>query len=154
MYDVQIKDLPRRRIAALAHTGPYDRIGDAFGRISTLLTEKEMWPKVGKMVGIYHDDPGEVAQENLRSHAGFELAKGARAAKGLEIVTLQAGRAAVLTLGGPYAEIPGAYHYLYRTWLPTVGEVHFGAPTYEIYLNSPMDTAPENLLTEICVPLK
>jgi AraC family transcriptional regulator len=25
---------------------------------------------------------------------------------------------------------------------------------FEVYLNSPMDTAPEDLVTEICLPLK
>jgi AraC family transcriptional regulator len=153
MYDVEIRNLPRRRIIGCAHTGPYPEIGAAYAKVSAVLDDKAFWPKVGNMVGIFYDDPGEVALEQLRSHAGFELAKGARAPKGLETVVLPAARAAVLTLGGPYVGLPTAYHYLYRTWLPALGEVPNDAPSYEVYLNSPMDTASEGLLTEICVPL-
>jgi hypothetical protein len=37
---------------------------------------------------------------------------------------------------------------------PGSGEEDADSPAFEVYLNSPMDTAPEDLLTEICLPLK
>jgi AraC family transcriptional regulator len=38
--------------------------------------------------------------------------------------------------------------------LPRSGREPADAAMFDIYLNSPMDTAPEDLLTEICLPLK
>jgi AraC family transcriptional regulator len=38
-------------------------------------------------------------------------------------------------------------------WLPASGESYGTTPMFEVYLNSPMDTAPDDLLTEICLPL-
>ncbi|MBC6408662.1 MAG: GyrI-like domain-containing protein, partial [Rhodobacteraceae bacterium] len=66
---------------------------------------------------------------------------------------LAGGRTAVLTYKGPYDGLEAPYRYLYGTWLAQVGAVPSGQPPYEIYLNSPEDTAPEDLLTAIHVPL-
>ena len=58
-----------------------------------------------------------------------------------------------MQIKGPYTLLPTAYDQIYGTWLPASGEVPSDYPSFEIYLNSPMDTAPEDLLTQICVPL-
>ena len=64
--------------------------------------------------------------------------------------------------GGDYAIIvhKGPYEGLAETW-QWIGEVAFhnlgrecrDQPPFENYLNNPADTAPEDLLTEICIPL-
>jgi AraC family transcriptional regulator len=70
-----------------------------------------------------------------------------------ERLTLAGGRVAVLTHRGPYGGIAAAWDALYR-WLEASGEVEADAPSYDRYLNGPEDTAPENLLTELCLPLR
>jgi AraC family transcriptional regulator len=60
----------------------------------------------------------------------------------------------VVTYKGPYSGLEAAYTALFGNWLPESGEEPADAPCYELYLNSPMDTAPEDLITEICLPLK
>jgi AraC family transcriptional regulator len=60
----------------------------------------------------------------------------------------------VLTFTGPYAGLPAAWDQLYAAWLPASGEEPADSPPFEVYLNSPMDTAQEALVTEICVPLR
>lgn len=56
---------------------------------------------------------------------------------------------AVMHCKGPYAGLKAAYDYLFGEWLPKSGE----DPSFEIYLNDPTDTALDDLLTDICVPL-
>ncbi len=60
----------------------------------------------------------------------------------------------MLTYKGPYAGISAAYHSLFGNWLPEAGEEPAEAPCCEIYLNNSREVAPEELLTEICLPLK
>jgi len=60
----------------------------------------------------------------------------------------------MLLHNGPYAELEKSYDWLYCNWLPQSGEQPADAPAYEEYLNSPQDTAPAELLTQICMPLK
>ena len=69
-------------------------------------------------------------------------------------MTLPAGRHAVLTFTGPYAGLQAAYDQLFGIWLPQSGETPADSPVFEVYLNSPMDTAPTDLVTEICLPLR
>ncbi len=43
---------------------------------------------------------------------------------------------------------------MYGVWLPESGEEPGDAPPHEVYLNAPQDTAPDDLLTDVVVPLK
>jgi AraC family transcriptional regulator len=54
---------------------------------------------------------------------------------------------------GPYSDMRAAYEWLYGTWLVQSGREAVDAPVFEEYLNSPKETAPSELLTEICLPL-
>ncbi len=47
-----------------------------------------------------------------------------------------------------------AYEWLYGEWLTQSGREPDDAPCLEVYLNNPRDTAPADLLTDICLPLK
>ena len=97
---------------------------------------------------------GATPAADLRSHAGLEVGSDTPLTAPLEEVRLPAGRHAVLTFKGPYAGLPAAYDQLFSTWLPGSGNEPADSPVFEVYLNSPMDTAPEDLITEICLPLK
>jgi AraC family transcriptional regulator len=153
MYPVTVRTEPARRIAAIPHKGPYMHINRAFEKLGASIAARGLFPQVGKMIGVYYDSPADVAAENLRSHAGFEVQPDTPIAPPLEVVTLPAGRYAVLTFKGPYAGLPAGYNQLLGDWLPKSDEPIADVPMFEIYLNTPMDTAPEDLLTEICLAL-
>lgn len=106
----------------------------------------------GGMVWVYYDAPSAVAGPDLRSHAGFEIGSGPIDPP-LKQVNLPAGRHAVLRFKGLYSGLPAADEQLYRNWLPGSGETPADSPVFEVYLNTPMDTPPDALLTEICLPL-
>jgi AraC family transcriptional regulator len=59
----------------------------------------------------------------------------------------------VLRFRGPYATMRAAYQWLYGEWLVQSGAQPADAPVFEEYLNSPRDTAPNDLLTDIHLPL-
>lgn len=153
MFDVTIRTEPARRLGGLSHRGSYMEIGKCFEAFSAICESRNLWPQVGAVLGIYYDNPDAVPEAELRSFAGGAFRDG-QLPDGMEEATLPGGRAAVLTFKGPYTEIKDAYDSLFGNWLPQSGEEPADAPCYEIYLNSPRDTAPEDLLTEICLPLK
>lgn len=154
MYPVEIREEPARRLAAMPHIGPYSEIGRAYDRLLAVAADRGLQDQMRGMVGVFHDDPYQVAPANLRSHAGMEVGPRIAVDQPLEKLSLVKGRHAVLRLTGPYAGLPAAYDYLYHVWLPGSGEVAAKGPSYERYLNSPMDTALQDLVTEICVPLQ
>lgn len=154
MYAVEIRVEPARRLAAMPHKGPYTEIGRAFEKLGAVLGARGLFAQAGRMVGVYYDDPSAVAAVDLSSHAGIEMPEDVALDAPLEVVRLPGGQHAVLRYQGPYSGLPAAYEQLYRNWLPQSGREPADSPVWELYLNSPMDTAPENLLTEICMPLQ
>ena len=154
MYPVIIRTDPARRLAAMPHKGPYPEINRAFEKLGATLGARGLYGQTGPMVGVYYDDPSATAAPDLRSHAGVEVGPDLPVSAPLQEVNLLAGRHAVLTFTGPYAGLPAAYDQLYSIWLPASGEDPADSPPFEIYRNSPMDTAQEALITEICLPLR
>lgn len=61
------------------------------------------------------------------------------------------GRSARVLHVGPYPQLAQAYEAI-TAWIELSGETPGSAP-YEVYLNDPRETAPEDLQTEVVWPL-
>ncbi|MBE1285601.1 MAG: helix-turn-helix domain-containing protein [Rhodobacteraceae bacterium] len=153
MHPITTRSEPARRLVGLPHRGSYMEIGKSFEAFGALCETRALWAQMGPMLAIYYDNPEEVAEAHLRSFAGGVF-HGDDVPQGMEEHTLPGGKTAVLTYKGPYSGIAAAYHTLYGNWLPQSGEEPAEQPCFEIYLNNPREVAPEDLLTEICMPLK
>lgn len=153
MYDVTIRDEPDRRLAVIGHKGSYMEIGKVFEKVGATVMARGLGPQLGPSIGLYYDDPDATPEADLRSAAGFEITGDAEIAAPLEETPLPGGKHAVLTHKGPYTGLKAAYGYLYGEWLEGSGEVPRDGPPFELYVNSPMDTAPDDLVTLICLPL-
>ncbi|WP_298849379.1 GyrI-like domain-containing protein [uncultured Ruegeria sp.] len=153
MHPITTRTEPARRVVALPHQGAYSKIGKSFEAFGALCESRKLWPQVGPVLALYFDSPDDVPEDQLRSFAGAEF-RGGVAPEGMEELSIPGGKTAVLTHKGPYSGIEAAYHSLFGNWLPESGEEPADKPSYEIYLNDPRETAPEDLLTEICLPLK
>jgi AraC family transcriptional regulator len=154
MYSVDIADQPARRLAAMPHTGPYPEIGAAFQKGAAIVSARGLWHAVRGGVAVYYDDPSATAPGALRSHAGFALEGETAVPEGMEEVRLPAGPAAVLHFRGPYSGLQAAYDFLYGVWLPQSGRETADAAPFEVYLNDPSEVPPEDLLTDIVVPIR
>ncbi|WP_122075793.1 GyrI-like domain-containing protein [Pseudophaeobacter sp. EL27] len=153
MHPVALREEPARRLVGLAHQGSYHLIGKRFESFGALCETRSLWPQMGPLTAIYYDDPDSIPETALRSFAGGVFT-GAEIPEGMEEKQIVGGKTAVLTYKGAYSGISAAYHSLFGGWLPSSGEEPAEAPCYEIYLNNPREVAPEELLTEICLPLK
>ncbi|MDJ1158491.1 AraC family transcriptional regulator [Chelatococcus sp. SYSU_G07232] len=153
MFDVTIENLPSLRLAAIRHTGPYMEIGKTFDRICDWAQTRGLMGADTLSVGVFYDDPASVQAGALRSDAGVTVPESVRGDGDVGIVTLAAGRHAVLRYKGPYHELHSAYDWLYCEWLPASGEEPADRPSYEIYRNSPQEVPPPDLITDICLPL-
>ncbi len=153
MHPVTTRTEPARRVIALPHKGAYSEIGKSFEAFGALCESRQLWPQIGPVLALYLDSPEDVPEDQLRSYAGAEF-RGDETPQGMEDMQIAGGKTAVLTYKGPYSGIEAAYHSLFGNWLPESGEEPADQPCYEIYLNDPRETPPEELLTEICLPLK
>ena len=67
---------------------------------------------------------------------------------------IDGGEFAATTHFGPYNELGKTYVELLGRWLPGSGREAASRPCLEFYLNDPEGTDPEDLVTDIFVPLQ
>ena len=152
MFNVDIETAPDMRLAALTHIGDYAEGSKCYQKVATIMSAGGHWPDTKGMAGVYYDDPSATPTDQLRSHAGV-LWTGGAVPEGLEDVSLSGGSYAILHFKGPYSGLAQAYEYLYGAWLAESQHDLRDAPSFEVYLNDPSDTAPDELLTDIYMPL-
>jgi effector-binding domain-containing protein len=98
-------------------------------------------------VGYYNMD-----MQNLDVEMGFPVSRELPGEGEVRAGNLPAGRVATCVFTGPYNEMEPAYHSM-SDWLAVNGYEPTGV-VYEIYLNDPGVTPPQELMTRIVFPLK
>lgn len=155
--EVTICEVPQQHGLAVAHTGSYMKIDQAFMQLSEWAAQRGLIGPGAKIIGIFYDDPDATPEAQLRAKACFIPADDApdvETTSPVERITVPGGEHAVLLHTGPYSELKSAYQWLFGEWLPRSGRTAADAPPFEVYLNTPYDTAPQDLRTEIHVPLR
>lgn len=154
MYDVGITHVAPRSLIAVEHRGPYVTIGKSFDLLFTTLAQRGLIRPDLQMVGVYLDDPTSVPEPELRSRAAVVVSEAATVDAPLFTSSIKGGDYAVLKYTGPYGDMRAAYDWLFGQWLPSSGREAADASIFEEYLNSPRDTPPTELRTDIYLPLK
>lgn len=153
--DVEIKQMPELRVGAVHHKGPYNQIPQAFERLGSLAGPAGLIQQPGTaMLGIYHDDPETTPQAELRSDAGLIVPEHVRLPAGLTEQRIAAGRYACTTHVGPYDQLGDVWARFMGEWLPASGHRVRDAASLEIYRNTPMTAPPEQLRTEMYIPIE
>lgn len=149
----QVQQQPPLRAAAVRHRGPYPLIGQAFARLEPLADAAQLLTPQSHLIAIYYDNPTTTPAEALRSDAGVLLADGAAVPAGLTEVELATGRYITLRHTGGYDGLPASWAHL-RESMGTQRLQRRNAPSYEIYLNTPANAAPADLVTDIYIPVE
>jgi AraC family transcriptional regulator len=152
--DVEIKQMPALRVAAVRHAGPYSQIGKAFERLGAIAGPAGLFQQPGAvMIAIYHDDPDTTPQDQLRSDAGIVVPEHVRLPEGLVEQRIPEGRYARTEHVGPYEELADAWARFKGEALPAGGHRIGARPSYEIYRNDPMKVPKQELRTDIYIPV-
>jgi AraC family transcriptional regulator len=152
--DVVVRTVPDLAVIARRHEGDYDAIGGTFERLHAAAIGRGWVDAASRYFGVYYQDPAATPTAALRADACVTAPAGAVPAGDLRRLTIAGGRIAVLLHIGPYAELPRAYTWLYREWLPSSGHEPADRPCVEEYLNDPRLVPPPDLRTEIWLPLR
>jgi AraC family transcriptional regulator len=155
IMNVDITQMPEFRVATVRHLGPYMRISEAFARLGDAAAGTGLLGPGCKMIAIFHDDPETTPAAELRSDAALSVAPDAVIPAGLGEATIPAGRYARAEHVGPYEGLPDSWARLMGQWLPASDErMKTDGVSYEIYRNTPQDAKPEELVTELYLPLE
>ncbi|MDY0109375.1 MAG: AraC family transcriptional regulator [Candidatus Krumholzibacteria bacterium] len=107
-----------------------------------------------EFIGCSHDDPSITPAEKLRYDACVTVRGPVKPEGDIGVQQLEAGRYAVFLHEGPYHRLAATYAAIYRQWLPQSGVALRDAICFEKYLNSPDQAKPDDLRTEIWIPIE
>jgi AraC family transcriptional regulator len=151
--NVVIEMMPSLRIATVPHVGPYNRISEAFQLLAAIAGPAGLLRDDAPMVAIYHDDPETTPAAQLHSDAGVIVSNSVRLPGEVVEKRLPPGRYARATHIGPYATLASAWSRMMGECVPRSGNHIARGPCYEIYRNDPSNTRPEELRTDLYVPV-
>jgi len=154
-FDIEIRQQPEIRLVAESHRGDYQFLGRTISQLHARLALREIEVKADDAISaaVLYDDPFLVDEPDLRSDIGFILAAETALPEDFCEVIIAPSRCAVLHFKGPYVGLFEAYQYLYGHWVPNNGVELSDAPIYAMILEDPREVSPNELRTEICLPL-
>lgn len=152
--NVTVETMPALRVATVPHVGPYPRISEAFAKLGALAGPAGLLGNPeSAMIAIYYDDPETTPVDQLTSDAGLTVVDGKALPAGLAEKRLPEGRYAKTTHVGPYTTLADTWSRFMGEWLAKSGHrVGEGSP-YEVYRNNPTNAAPEDLRTDLYLPI-
>lgn len=151
--NVEIQNLPARRVAFVRHIGPYKDCGKAWERLCRCPRVARYFGPKTRFLGICHDDPDVTDADQIRYDACMVVDAAFVPGDGVDAQEIAGGDYAVHLHRGPYENLHATYRRLYGEWLPRSGREARSAPSIEVYRNDPKTTPPDALLTEVCLPL-
>jgi len=152
--DVRIEEVKQMNAAFMRHVGPYNQVGETWGKLCGFAGMKGLFGPDTAMLGVCHDDPEVTPAEKIRYDACMTVADGFQPEGEVGVQRIGGGRYAITTHRGPYEKLGETYAALMGQWLPANGYEPSSGPSLEFYRNDPNTTAPENLITDVYVPLK
>jgi AraC family transcriptional regulator len=150
---VEVQTLQPQRVVFLRHTGPYNQVGATWAKLAAWAGPRGLFGPATRFLGISYDDPDITAPDKLRYDAAMTVSRPVAPEGEFGVTELAGGDYATLLHKGPYETLSRSYRLLFGGWLPKSGRELRDAPAFEIYLNSPQNTRPEELRTMIHVPL-
>ena len=152
--DVRIEYMEPMRVAFMRHVGPYNEVGGTWGSLCAWAGPKGLLGPNVTCLGMGHDDPEITPPDKIRYDACITVGPEVQPEGDIGIQETAAGEYAITTHVGPYEKLAETYARLYGEWMPNNGREPATGPCLEIYRNSPQDTPPEKLITDIYAPLK
>lgn len=150
--DVQVASFPATHVAFVRHLGPYSEVGITWDKLFAWAGPRGLIGRSARILGLVHDDPEVTPPDKVRYDACIVVDDHFQPEGELGMQEI-GGEYAVATHRGPYDVLGETYARMCGQWLPGSGRELSSAPCVEVYRNSPQDTRPEELLTDIHLPL-
>lgn len=152
--NVEVKEVEPMRVAFMRHVGPYDQVGNTWQKFMGFAASHGLFGPTAKMLALVHDDPDVTPPDKLRYDVCMVVGDKFQPKGDVGVQKVSGGTYAVATHQGPYDRLGETYAALMGQWLPAHDHVLAEAPCFEVYLNNPQQTPPEDLRTEVYVPLE
>jgi len=134
--------------------GAYVDLNATFASVFAWAQNEALLASLEGIYGVPLDDPASVPAERLRYDACLALGDTVRPPAPFRSLLLPAGEYALVRLMGPYDGLEALQQRLAGEWLVQSGREPADFPTIHHFLNDPDETPPQELVTEILLPLR
>jgi AraC family transcriptional regulator len=160
MEPKRIETIDPIKVYAVRHVGDYSNTGDAWGVLMGFSYTHKMKHKrnlLGKEASIYgvsYDDPSLTEPSKCRYDACLSADDDVEPSEGVERKAIAGGKYAIFLHKGSYDQLDQSYSEAFA-WIKSNGISLRDVPAFDRYLNrDPRRTKPENLKTEIYIPIQ
>ena len=150
-YQCELKEQPMQAVLSIRTRTRVENLpvvlGQAYGAIAQYLGESGQQPAGPPFAGYFNMD-----MQDLDIEAGFPIASNLPGRGDIKVSEIPACKAVSCLYIGPYSDIEPAYNDISR-WIADNGYEASGV-VYEMYLNDPDQTPPQELKTQILFLIK
>jgi AraC family transcriptional regulator len=152
---IEVKALPELHVAYVRHIGPYNRIGEAFGKLMRWAGPRGLlrFPET-KSLAVYRDSPETTEESKLRSDACITVPEGTKVDGEVGLMRIPGGTFAVGRFEIAGDQFGEAWNVLMGGWLPGSGYQPDDRMCYELYLNDHEQHPQKKFIVDICEPVK
>ena len=151
---VRIEEVSPRRVAFARHIGPYEKCEPAWQKLCAWAGPRGLLGPKSTFIGICYDDPEVTPPEKIRYDACVTVGDDVEVEGEIGDQTIEGGEYAIFTHRGPLEKLLQTYQEIFGEWAPASGRVIKAGPSFEVYLNDPHTTPPEEIEVDIYVPLE
>ena len=155
-FEATLKELPEHNVAYVRHIGPYNQIGEAFGKIFAWAGPKGLiqFPAT-QSLAVYHCDKEKVDASELQSDACLTVPEGTEADGDVKTTKIPGGKFAVAHVEIDGSEFGEAWDKLVGEWMPKNGlKPDESRKCYELYLNDHEQHPEKKFIVDICEPIQ
>lgn len=154
--EVEEKVLFSKQVIYVRLIGAYAGLdyGAAWKRLWDHVREENLFAPEVEHICVYHDDPKVTEQDKLRTEICIALPRVGKPKGEVGVKEIPGGKYAIFRYTGSYANLRAVYDTIYGKLLPEHGYKLGDTPGFEKYLNHPDQTKPDELVTEICIPVQ
>ncbi|HLP46525.1 MAG TPA: GyrI-like domain-containing protein [Candidatus Kapabacteria bacterium] len=145
-----VKEVEGGWYAYMEFTGPYNDMQNQINKFIAEFFGQGLTP-AGPSLSLYFNSPAEVKPEELRWAFGFIVSPEIAPKEPIKKMELKKQQAVVYLHKGPYTNLAKSYEIAWK--FLTDNGYRVAGPMAEKYLNNPMEVTPENLQTEIIIPV-
>ncbi len=149
--DVTIKDYSGLNLVVMDFQGSFDQMESAFEKIMQAASGQNI-SLAGAPYAVYYNNPMDVPEDQLKWAVGVPVPEETTAEAPLKIRSFEPFQAAFAVHTGPYDQIQSTYMDVFSFIMENGYQVAY--PAFERYLNNPAFVKPEELKTEIILPVK
>jgi len=155
MADIEIVEVPQQMVISVQRTGSYKEMGKAFADLGGYAVSKSAEFVGAPFVLMHEQGQAEAEKADAEGTAiidvNFPIAARIDESDEFKIRELPAASMAKIVHMGSYDGLGATYQELFG-WIYSNGKQQAG-PIREVYLNDPNEVKPEDLITEIYVPV-